>query len=93
VLALAGNTLCFWLLYRHRSSDLNMRSTWLCSRNDLIANVAVLIAAACVAATGSLWPDVVVGLAIAALFFQSALSVLRGTVDVLRGAAPTADLR
>ncbi|MGH9890872.1 MAG: cation transporter [bacterium] len=50
--ALAGNAWCFWLLYRHRSDDLNMRSTWLCSRNDLVANVSVLVAAAGVAATG-----------------------------------------
>jgi hypothetical protein len=41
-LVLVGNGICFLLLYRHRSDDLNMRSTWLCSRNDIIANLAVL---------------------------------------------------
>jgi cation diffusion facilitator family transporter len=76
-LALAGNAGCFALLYRHRSDDLNMRSTWLCSRNDIIANLAVLGAAAAVAATHSLWPDLVVGLCIALMFLQSGLSVLR----------------
>src|SRR4030095_1722452 len=43
ILVLLGNSLCFVLLFRHRTDDLNMRSTWLCSRNDIIANVAVLV--------------------------------------------------
>jgi Co/Zn/Cd efflux system component len=46
LLVLIGNGLCFLLLFRHRSDDLNMRSTWLCSRNDILANVSVLLAAA-----------------------------------------------
>src|SRR5262245_17991381 len=71
-LALAGNAACFALLYRHRSDDLNMRSTWLCSRNDIIGNAAVLGAAAAVASTGSPWPDLLVGAGIAGLFLQSA---------------------
>lgn len=76
VIALAANALCFALLYAHRSDDLNMRSTWLCSRNDLIANTSVIGAALLVALTGTLWPDMIVGLAIAALFLHSAWSVL-----------------
>ena len=44
-LVLLGNGICFLLLYRHRSDDLNMRSTWLCARNDIIANLSVLAAA------------------------------------------------
>jgi Co/Zn/Cd efflux system component len=76
-LALAGNTLCFALLYRHRADDLNMRSTWLCSRNDLVANTAVLAAAAAVGITGTVWPDVIVGVAIAGLFLHTAIVVLR----------------
>jgi Co/Zn/Cd efflux system component len=76
LIALAANTVCFLLIHRHRSDDLNMRSSWLCSRNDLIANTSVLAAAGLVAFTGSLWPDVAVGLAIAALFLHSALHVL-----------------
>ncbi|MGH7825396.1 MAG: cation diffusion facilitator family transporter [Candidatus Binatia bacterium] len=77
LLVLLGNGFCFLLLYRHRSDDLNMRSTWLCSRNDIITNVSVLAAAAAVAIFKSHWPDVVVGAAIAALFLRSAFSVLR----------------
>ena len=44
-LVLLGNGICYLLLFRHRSDDLNMRSTWLCSRNDIIANLSVLVAA------------------------------------------------
>lgn len=77
MIALAANTLCFAMLYRHRSDDLNMRSTWLCSRNDLIANGSVLGAAALVTLTGTLWPDVLVGVGIALLFLHSARQVLR----------------
>jgi len=75
-MALAANTTCFAMLYRHRSDDLNMRSTWLCSRNDLIANTSVLGAAALVMLTGTLWPDVLVGVGIALLFLHSARQVL-----------------
>jgi cation diffusion facilitator family transporter len=76
-LALAANLGCFALLYRHRSDNLNMSSTWTCSRNDVIANVGVLCAAAASALLASRWPDIVVGVAIAALFLRSAFSVLR----------------
>ncbi len=75
-IALLGNAWCFFLLWRHRSDDLNMRSTWLCSRNDLIANVAVIGAAVAVGVTGSGWPDVVVGVAIAVLFLRTASTVI-----------------
>ncbi|WP_110643457.1 cation diffusion facilitator family transporter [Salinicola sp. CPA57] len=75
MLALAANTVCFIMLLRYRSADLNMRSTWLCSRNDLIANTSVVLAAIAVGVTGTVWPDVVVGLAIAALFLHSAWQV------------------
>ena len=76
-LALAGNAVCLWLLWSHRTEDINMRSVWLCSRNDIIANVAVLGAGAAVWALHSSWPDIVVGLAIAALFLSSSIHVLR----------------
>jgi cation diffusion facilitator family transporter len=76
-LALATNALCFSLLWRHRADDINLRSTWLCSRNDLIANGAVLVAAVLVAWSGSGWPDIFVGLGIAILFLRTAAVVLR----------------
>ncbi len=82
-LALLANAFCFFLLWRHRADDINLRSTWLCSRNDLIANGAVLVAAALVAWSGSLWPDLIVGAGIAVLFLRTASSVLRESVTEL----------
>lgn len=85
LLALAANAACFFLLYRHRSDNLNMRSTWLCSRNDLLANVGVLVAAGATWIFASRWPDIVVGVVIAALFLRTAFDVVR---DALRALAP-----
>jgi Co/Zn/Cd efflux system component len=86
LLALAANGLCFYLLWRHRADDINMSSVWLCSRNDIIANISVLFAAAGVWLTHSGWPDILVGLALAALFLRSALHVLRASIRELRAA-------
>lgn len=74
--ALTANLVCLSLLWRVRAADVNMSSTFECSRNDVIANVGVLIAAAAVWFTGAAWPDILVGLAIAALFLRSARSVI-----------------
>ena len=87
-LALLANLVCFALLYRHRSDNLNMRSTWLCSRNDIIANAGVLIAAFGVYATQSVWPDVLIGGAIAILFLKSALTVLAESFIEFRRSKP-----
>lgn len=76
-LALAANLLCFFLLYTHREDNVNMSSTWLCSRNDLFANSGVLLAAGAGHWLASRWPDIVVGTLIAALFVSSALHVIR----------------
>ena len=84
VLALLANAFCFALLYRHKSDNLNMRSTWLCSRNDVIANAAVLAAAFGVYVSQSAWPDVIIGAAIAVLFLKSASTVLRESLLELR---------
>jgi len=84
LLALAANSTCFFLLWRHRADDINMSSVWLCSRNDIIANVSVLLAALGVWLTHSGWPDILIGLALAVLFLRSALHVLRGAIKELR---------
>ena len=84
VLVLLGNGVCFLLLFRHRSDDLNMRSTWLCSRNDIIANLSVLVAAGGVAYFRSIWPDVLLGAAIAVLFLRTSLTVLMESIDEYR---------
>lgn len=80
LLALIANLACFWLLYQHRDNNINMRSTWLCSRNDLLANLGVLLAAALGSIWLSRWPDIIVGLAIVALFLRSSWSVLQEAI-------------
>lgn len=77
IMALAANLLCLMLLWQRRGDDINMRSTWGCTRNDVIGNVGVLLAALAVRFTGSPWPDVLIGLLIAALFGRSAIAVIR----------------
>jgi len=90
-LALAANVACLALLWRFRRQDINMSSTFECSRNDVIANVGVLIAAAGVWMIGSGWPDIVVGLLIAALFVRSAVRVLREAWPQFRSAGVRPD--
>lgn len=84
LVALAANLLCLLLLSRHRGDDINMRSAWLCSRNDVIANVGVLVAAVGVGLTGAAWPDVAMGLVLAAMFGSSAIGVIRAARRQLR---------
>lgn len=76
LVALAANSLCLYLLTRHRHDDINMRSTWLCSRNDIVANTGVILAAAATALTVSIWPDLLISLVITAVFLRSSLTVL-----------------
>lgn len=89
-LALAANLLCFFLLYTHREDNVNMSSTWLCSRNDLFANVGVLLAAGAGYALASRWPDIIVGAIIAVLFLTSALKVIRQARAAMSRAAASA---
>jgi Co/Zn/Cd efflux system component len=77
LLAFAANLGCLILLGRRRGDDINMRSAWICSRNDVIGNAAVLLAAGAVALTGSPWPDIAIGLLVAAVFGRSAVQVVR----------------
>lgn len=76
VLALAANLLSVFLLMRFRDGDANVRSVWLCSRNDAIGNFAVLLAAGLVFLSGSAWPDLVVAFLMASLFLQSAVKII-----------------
>ncbi len=83
VLALGANVFCAALLFWHRGDDLNMRSVWLCSRNDAIGNLAVLGAASGVVLTASAWPDLVAGAAIAGLELSAAFSIMRQALHEL----------
>ena len=84
-LALAANLWVAWLLYAYREGDANMRSVWLCTRNDAISNLAVLGAALGVFGTGTVWPDVAVAALMATLAMSSAVSVIRSARAELAG--------
>lgn len=84
ILALVANGCCLLLLLGHRRDDINMTSAWICSRNDMIANLSVILAAVGVAFTRSAWPDIVVGAAVATLVLSSAAGILRGGFGALR---------
>ena len=83
-IALVANTLCFLLLLRFRDGDINLRATWICSRNDMIGNLGVLLAAALVIWTGSPLPDIVIGLLIAAVVVHSAWRIVNEAKGQLR---------
>jgi Co/Zn/Cd efflux system component len=87
LLALAANIAVAAMLYRHRNGDSNRRSVWLCSRNDAIGNVAVVLAASGVFATGTAWPDLLVAAIMAALALAASVSVIRQASGELRHAA------
>jgi cation diffusion facilitator family transporter len=77
LMALAANVAVAWMLYAFREGDANMRSVWLCSRNDAIGNVAVFMAALGVFGTGSAWPDLIVASLMAVLALHGGWTVLR----------------
>ena len=87
-LALAANLTCLGLLWRFRNLNVNMSSTFECSRNDVASNVGVLLAAGLVALTGTAWPDIAVGGIIAIIFLRSAWRVLAAAIPAWRAAKP-----
>ena len=85
--ALAANVASFGLLWAYRGGDANMRSAWICTRNDVLGNLAVLLAALGVFGTGTGWPDVIVAALMAGLALQGAWIVLRQSRHELQIAA------
>jgi Co/Zn/Cd efflux system component len=77
IFALLANVGVAWMFYRFRSGDANMRSVWICSRNDAIGNLAVLAAAAGVFGTGTAWPDLLVAMIMAALAVSGGWQIVR----------------
>ena len=75
--ALVGNSVCLVLLTRYRGDDINMRSVWLCSRNDVLGNLGVIAAAGLITATGWAWWDALVGAILATLFLRTGWDVLQ----------------
>jgi Co/Zn/Cd efflux system component len=84
VLALAANLSSVLLLVRYKDGDANVRSVWLCSRNDAIGNVAVMVAALGVWGTATGWPDLIVAAAMAALFLSSSFQIIRQALQEQR---------
>ena len=85
-LALAANSICLFLLWRHRHEDVNMSSVWECSRNDFAANLSVFIAAGGVWLTGSGWPDIAVASCLVLLLMRSAIRVITSAMAELETA-------
>jgi len=85
-LALIANLACLRLLWRFRSHDVNMASTFECSRNDVMSNVGVLVAAIAVGLLNSPWPDIVIGSLMAILFLRSSVRVMADAAPQLRSA-------
>ena len=83
VLALITNGAVAFMLFRFRSGDSNMRSVWICSRNDAIGNVAVLLASAGVFGTGTGWPDIIVAVIMAALGISGGAQIIRQALSEL----------
>lgn len=83
-LALGANLTSVLILMRFREGDANVRSVWLCSRNDAIGNIGVVVAAAAVWATASPWPDLAVAALMAGLFVKSSVAILRQATGELR---------
>lgn len=77
VAALIANLMSVLLLVRYKDGDANVRSVWLCSRNDAIGNVMVLVAASGVWLSGTAWPDLIVACIMASLFLSSSISIIR----------------
>lgn len=82
--ALVANIACLALLWRFRKLNVNMSSTFECSRNDVASNVGVLVAAGLVVVTGTAWPDIAIGAIIAIIFLRSAWKVLAEAIPAWR---------
>lgn len=86
LLGLAANSVCLYLLWRHRHEDVNMSSVWECSRNDIASNLSVFVAAGAVWLTGTGWPDIAVAIGLVWLLLRSASRVISSAMVELRAA-------
>jgi Co/Zn/Cd efflux system component len=84
--SLVANSVCLFLLTRHREDDVNMSSVWECSRNDIASNISVFLAAGAVWFTQSGWPDIVIALCLVGLFLRSAIRVFTSAARELKTA-------
>ncbi|WP_289116624.1 cation diffusion facilitator family transporter [uncultured Idiomarina sp.] len=84
-LALVVNVACFALLYSSRNGDINIRASWICSRNDMLMNTGVIISALLVAQLNMAWPDLVIATVIALVVLRSAIRIIRDARAVKAG--------
>lgn len=77
IVGLLFNGLCLYLLTHHRNKDINMYSTWVCARNDILGNISVLMTAGLTMLTLSRWPDIIVGAGLASVLFYSSIKILK----------------
>jgi len=86
ILSLIANSICLYLLWRHRHEDVNMSSVWECSRNDIASDLSVIVAAGGVWLLGSGWPDIIVALALVVLLYRSTFRVISSAKEELSNA-------
>jgi cation diffusion facilitator family transporter len=84
LLALVANAACFWLLFKHKGGDINIRSAWVCSRNDMTMNAGVIVAGVSVVYFGSQWPDYIIGASIALLILVSSVKIIIDSVKEMK---------
>ncbi|WP_218354968.1 cation transporter [Alteromonas lipotrueiana] len=84
-LALLVNIVCFALLYSSRNGDINIRASWICSRNDMIMNVGVIVSAMLVAQLHAAWPDLLIATVIAIIVLHSAIRIIKDAIAVRAG--------
>ena len=83
LLSLVANSICLYLLWRHRHEDVNMSSVWECSRNDIAVNLSVFLTAGAVWLTGSGWPDIIIASCLVILLLRSGYRVIRSALKEL----------
>lgn len=83
IVGLLFNGICLYLLTHHRDKDINMYSTWVCARNDIIGNISVLITAGLTVLTLSRWPDIIVGAGLASVLLYSSIKILKAAAKEL----------
>ena len=84
ILALIANIICFMLLTRHKGQNINLKSAWVCSRNDLYGNAGVIGAGILVGVFNSMWPDTIIGLGIASLVIYFSITIIRESLIQVR---------
>jgi len=84
VIALIVNIICFGLLYQFRKGDVNLKASWICSRNDMLANIGILISAVLVGRLDAAWPDWAIGSVIAIIVIHSSIVIISEAKSVIK---------